>query len=56
MAKKQAFGTQSQQTKSAQRRMVKVIVARKTTNNKFGYKEAVVEQNEVQNFIKANKE
>lgn len=56
MAKKQVFGTEAQKNNAGHRRMVKVIVAKKTANNKFGYKEAIVEQNEVQDFIKANKE
>lgn len=56
MAKKQVFGTEEQNRNTDHRRMVKVIVAKKTANNKFGYKEAIVEQGEVQNFIKANKE
>lgn len=56
MAKKQVFGTGAQGKNEADRRMVKVIVAKKTANNKFGYKEAIVEQDEVQDFIKANKE
>lgn len=55
MAKKQTFGT-SGPGKDADRRMAKVIVAKKTANNKYGYKEAIIEQNEVQDFIKANKE
>ncbi len=55
MAKKQTFGTGGT-GKSADRRMAKVIVAKKTANNKYGYKEAIIEQGEVQDFIKANKE
>ncbi|SMO45514.1 DUF4295 domain-containing protein [Fodinibius sediminis] len=55
MAKKQVFGKKAQDNKAADRRMAKVIVAKKTANNKFGYKEAIVDQDEVQDFIKANK-
>jgi hypothetical protein len=55
MAKKQTFGSASS-GKDADRRMAKVIVAKKTANNKYGYKEAIIEQDEVQDFIKANKD
>lgn len=56
MAKKQTFGTEALEQKAAHRRMAKVIVATKTANNKYAYKEAIIEQDEVQNFIKDNKE
>lgn len=56
MAKKQTFGTEAREQKAAHRRMAKVIVATKTANNKYGYKEAIIEQDKVQDFIKANKE
>jgi len=36
--------------------MAKVIVAQKTASNKFGYKEAIVNHDDVQNFINENKE
>jgi len=35
--------------------MAKVVVAQKTSNNKFGYKEAIINQDDVQDFIKENK-
>lgn len=56
MAKKQTFGTEAEKQKAAHRRMAKVIVATKTANNKYGYKEAIIEQDEVRDFIKENKE
>jgi hypothetical protein len=55
MAKKKTFGTEEQQS-SGDRRMAKVIVAQKTANNKYGYKEAIIDQDEVQNFIQENKD
>lgn len=54
MAKKQTFGTGDSKSKT-DRRMAKVIVAQKTANNKYGYKEAIIDQEDVQDFIKANK-
>lgn len=56
MAKKQTFGTDGSQQSADDRRMAKVIVAKKTANNKYGYKEAIIDQDDVQDFIKANKE
>ncbi|HLR25241.1 MAG TPA: hypothetical protein VK112_05195 [Fodinibius sp.] len=56
MAKKQTFGTDGPAGNTDNRHMAKVIVAQKTSNNKFGYKEAIVDQDDVQNFIKENKE
>lgn len=56
MAKKKAFSTEGADQKASDRRMAKVIVAKKTANNKYGYKEAIIGQDEVQDFIKANKE
>ena len=56
MAKKQTFGTGEKKSSTGDRRMAKVIVAQKTANNKFGYKEAIIDQDEVQNFINENKE
>ena len=56
MAKKQVFGTEAQEKKAAHRRMAKVIVAQKTDNNNYAYKEAIVEEDNVQDFIKENKE
>lgn len=55
MAKKQTFGTEALQQKAAHRRMVKVIISKKTDKrNKFAYKEAMVEEENVQQFIKEN--
>ena len=56
MAKKKTFGTQGETKDVSNRRMAKVIVATKTANNKYGYKEAIIDQDEVQNFINEHKE
>lgn len=55
MAKKQTFGNEAQEKKAAHRRMAKVIVAKKNTNNKYSYKEAFLDQDDVQTFIQQNK-
>ncbi|MEL7833212.1 DUF4295 domain-containing protein [Fodinibius sp. Rm-B-1B1-1] len=56
MAKKKTFGTNETEQKSGDRRMAKVIVAQKTANNKYGYKEAIIDEDNVQDFIKENKD
>lgn len=56
MAKKQTFGKEALEQKAAHRRMAKVIVAQKTANNKYSYKEAMVDQDDVQTFIQENKD
>lgn len=56
MAKKQTFGKEALEKKASHRRMAKVIVAQPTDNNKYAYKEAIIDEDEVQNFIKENKE
>jgi hypothetical protein len=56
MAKKKTFGTEGDSGSNTDRRMAKVIVATKTSNNKYGYKEAIIDQDNVQDFIKENKE
>jgi len=56
MAKKQTFGTEALEQKAAHRRMAKVIVATKRGNNKYGYKEAIIDQDDVQDFIQKNRD
>ncbi len=56
MAKKQTFGKEAQEKKAAHRRMAKVIVAKKTDSNNYAYKEAIIDEDEVQNFIKENRD
>jgi len=56
MAKKQVFGEEAQRMKGVHRKMAKVIIATKTSRGKFGYKEAMIDQDEVNNFISENKE
>jgi hypothetical protein len=56
MAKKQTFGSQGEEKKAGNRRMAKVIVAQKRDNNKYGYKEAIIDEDDVQDFIQENKD
>jgi hypothetical protein len=56
MAKKQTFGKETSEQKGSQRRMAKVIVAKKTNRDNYAYKEAIIDEDEVQNFIKENKD
>lgn len=55
MAKKQKFGEEALKNKGTHRRMAKVIISTKTTRNKYAFKEAMVDQDSVRDFIKENK-
>ena len=55
MAKKQSFGSDALQAKAAHRRMAKVVISTKNANGKYSYKEAVIDQDNVKDFIQNNK-
>ncbi|MEX0722051.1 MAG: DUF4295 family protein [Balneolaceae bacterium] len=55
MAKKQSFGSQALQAKAAHRRMAKVIISTKNEKGKFAYKEVMMDQDNVKDFIQQNK-
>lgn len=55
MAKKQVFGEEAQARKGTHRKMAKVIISTKLGNNKFAYKEAMVDQDNVRDYINENK-
>lgn len=55
MAKKQTFGEEALQQKAAHRRMAKVIISAKTEKNNYAFREAIIEQDSVQDYIKENK-
>lgn len=55
MAKKQAFGTDVAAAKASQKRMVKVVISNKNASGKYSYGELMVEQDHVNDFIKAKK-
>ncbi len=56
MAKKQVFGEEAQKLKGSHRKMAKVIISTKSTRGKYAFKEAMVDEDEVRNFISENKE
>ncbi len=55
MAKKQVFGEEAQARKGTHRKMAKVIISTKLGNNKYAYKEAMVDQDNVKEYIDENK-
>lgn len=55
MAKKQTFGDKALQLKQSQRKMAKVILAKKSDKGTFGYREAIVDNETVKDFIAKNR-
>jgi hypothetical protein len=55
MAKKKSFGESGDQQKSDSGPMAKVIISKKMGNNIYAYKEAMVRENNVKDFISENK-
>ncbi len=55
MAKKQSFGTEALQQKAAHRRMAKVVISTKNDKGKYAYKEAIIDQDDVKEFIQQHK-
>jgi hypothetical protein len=55
MAKKQTFGQDAIHAKAAHRKMAKVIVSTKNNKGKYAYKEVMMDQDSVQDFIQKNK-
>lgn len=55
MAKKQSFGSDAQMRKGTHRKMAKVVISTKNNSGKFAYKEAMVDQDAVKDFIQQNK-
>ncbi|MDR8391305.1 DUF4295 domain-containing protein [Aliifodinibius sp. S!AR15-10] len=56
MAKKQVFGEEAQKLKGSHRKMAKVIISTKSTRGKYAFKEAMIDEDEVRDFISQNKE
>lgn len=56
MAKKQAFGEEAQALKESQRKMAKVIVATLNDRGKYAYREMMMDQSDVQDYIKKTRE
>ncbi len=55
MAKNQAFGEEALQKRAAHRKMAKVVIATKNDKGKYAYKESMVDQDRVKEFIQKNK-
>lgn len=55
MAKKQAFGVEAKKIREKHRKMAKVIVSQNKGRGKYSYKEAIIEQDAVKDFIAENK-
>jgi hypothetical protein len=55
MAKRQAFGEEAQAMKQAQRKMAKVIISTKNERGKYSYKETMMDQDSVSEYIQRNK-
>ncbi|MDR9417627.1 DUF4295 family protein [Gracilimonas sp.] len=55
MAKKQAFGQEALQAKAAHRKMAKVIISTKNDKGKYAYKEVMMDQDDVKEYIQQNK-
>lgn len=52
MAKKQVFGEEARKKKGTHRKMAKVIISTKSTHGKFAFRETMVDQDSVNDFIK----
>ncbi len=55
MAKKQTFGDKALQAKLAQRKMAKVIMAKKNSNGGYGYRESIMDADNVKEYLSKNK-
>jgi len=55
MAKKQVFGSQALQQKASARKMAKVVVSTKNENGKYSYREVMIDQDNVSEFLSKNK-
>lgn len=55
MAKKQVFGEEAKSLKFAHRKMAKVIISTKNERGKYAFKETMVDQDNVTDFINKNK-
>ncbi|TVQ04422.1 MAG: DUF4295 domain-containing protein [Balneolaceae bacterium] len=55
MAKKQVFGEEAKSLKFAHRKMAKVIISNKNDRGKYSFRETMIDQESVENFIQRNK-
>jgi hypothetical protein len=56
MAKRQVFGEEARQKKGTHRKMAKVIISTKSNRGKYAFKETMVDQDSVNDFIKEQTE
>ena len=56
MAKKQVFGEDAKGVRGTHRKMAKVIISSKNERGKFSYKETMVDQDSVTDYIQKNKQ
>lgn len=55
MAKKQVFGEDAKSMKGSHRKMAKVIISTKNERGKYAFRERMIDQGDVNNFIQKNK-
>lgn len=55
MAKKQVFGEEAKSLRENQRKMAKVIISTKNNRGKYSYRETMMDQDKVNDFISKNK-
>ncbi len=56
MAKRQVFGEEAEKKKGTHRKMAKVIISTKSSHGKYAFKETMVDQDQVNEFIKEKTE
>ena len=55
MAKKQVFGSEALQQIASARKMAEVVVSTKNDSGKYSYKEVMIDQENVAEFLSKNK-
>lgn len=55
MAKRQVFGEEAKSLKQTHRKMAKVIISTKNERGKYAFKETIIDQDDVSDYIQKNK-
>ncbi len=55
MAKKQIFGEEAKSLKDTHRKMAKVIISTKNERGKYAFKESMIDQEKVSEYIQKNR-
>lgn len=55
MAKRQVFGEEAKSLKQTHRKMAKVIISTKNERGKYAFKETIIDQEDVSDYIQKNK-